>query len=139
MKVFLITTLLTLVFSAPCYAGSCADTQSAANKAMQERNGQVKDSHNTMMPDPEDTRGPFSDCLSSINSIGDAFSLGISLPSMDQIIGSMCRQVDALIQDKMNDVLSEVKSSIPDIGGNNPFQVAGSASGISHAIIGKLK
>jgi hypothetical protein len=47
--------------------------------------------------------------------------------------------MDSLIQEKINDVLSEAKSSIPDIGGNNPFQVGGSASGISQAIIGKLK
>jgi hypothetical protein len=138
MKILLIAALLTLL-AAPAFAASCSDTQNAANNAMKERNAKVRDSHNTMMPDPEDTRGPFSDCLGSVNSIGDAFTLGVSLPGMDQIVESMCRQVDALIQDKMNDVLSEAKSSIPDIGGNNPFQVSGSASGISHSIIGKLK
>ncbi|MDR2820411.1 MAG: hypothetical protein LBB60_07780 [Desulfovibrio sp.] len=138
MKTLILAVLLCLV-AAPCFAGSCGDTQSAANSAIKERNGMVKDSHNTMMPDPEDTRGPLADCLGSIGSIGDAFSLGVSFPSMDQIVASMCRQVDSLIQDKMNDVLNEAKSSVPDIGGNNPFQVTGSASGISSSIIRKLK
>ena len=138
MKTLLLTIILTLCAS-PCYAGSCGDTQSAANKAMRERNAQVKESHNTTMPDPEDTRGPLADCLGSIGSIGDAFTLGVSFPSMDQIVASMCRQVDSLIQEKIDDVLSEAKSSIPDIGQYNPFQVGGSASGISHAIILHLK
>jgi hypothetical protein len=51
----------------------------------------------------------------------------------------MCRQVDSLIQSKIQEVISEAKSSVPHIGGYNPFQVGGSASGISHAIIEKLK
>jgi hypothetical protein len=138
MKTLLLTVIITL-FAAPCYAGSCADTQDAANKAMRERNEQVKESHNTTMPDPEETRGPLADCLGSVGSLGDAFTLGVSIPSMDQIVESMCGQVDSMIQDKMQEVLSEVKSSIPDIGQYNPFQVGGSASGISQSIIGKLK
>lgn len=138
MKTLILTIALCL-FAAPCFAGSCGDTQSAANAAIKDRNGLVKDSHNVMMPDPEDTRGPLSDCLGSINSIGDVFTLGVSFPSMDQIVASMCRQVDSLIQNKMDEVLNEVKSSVPGIGGNNPFQVTGSASGISSSIIRKLK
>jgi hypothetical protein len=127
------------VFAAPCSAASCGVTQNAAHQAMRDRNALVKESHHTTMPDPEETRGPLADCLGSIGSIGDAFTLGVSFPSMDQIVESMCRQVDSLLQDKINDVLSEAKSSIPDIGQYNPFQVGGSASGISHSIIGKLK
>ena len=131
--------VLLISCSSPCLAGSCEDSKNAANTAIKERNERVKDSHNVMMPDPEETRGPLSDCLGSISNIGDAFTLGISIPSMDQIVESMCRQVDSMIQDKMNDVLSELKSSIPDIGGNNPFQVSGSASSISSSVMNKIK
>lgn len=138
-KILLITMLLLIAFAAPCYAGSCGDTQSAANAAIKERNTRVKDSHNVMMPDPEETRGPLSDCLGSIGKIGDIFTLGISFPSMDQIVASMCRQVDSMIQSKMNEALSEVKSSISEIGGNNPFQVSGSASSISSSVMKKIK
>jgi hypothetical protein len=138
MKVLLVTFLLMLCAS-PCFAGSCPDAQNAANAAIQSRNAKVAEGYNTTMPDPEDTRGPFADCLSSIGSLGDAFNLGIAFPSMDQVVGSMCRQVDSLIQSKIQDVLSKAKSSVPDIGGYNPFQVGGSASSISSAIIGKLK
>ena len=60
-----------------------------------------------------------------INSIGDAFNLGVKIPSMDQLIEGMCKQVDSMIQEKMNQVLSVVRSSVPSIGQNNPFQVSG--------------
>jgi hypothetical protein len=139
MKTVLFTCIFVLLAATPCFAGSCPDAQNAANIAMQERNARFTETYNITMPDPEDTRGAFANCLSSIASIGDAFTLGISFPSMDQIVGSMCRQVDSLIQSKIQEVISEAKSSVPHIGGYNPFQVGGSASGISHAIIEKLK
>jgi hypothetical protein len=135
----LLPVVIVMLYAPPCFAGSCPDAQSAADKAVRERNGKVKESANTMMPDPEETRGPLADCLGSIGNIGDAFTLGVSLPGMDQIVDGMCKQVDSLIQDKMNEVLSEVKSSIPDIGGNNPFQVSGSGKDLVGAITGKLK
>ncbi|MDR2051672.1 MAG: hypothetical protein LBQ63_07885 [Deltaproteobacteria bacterium] len=138
MKTLILAVLLTIC-AAPALVGSCGDTQNAANAAMKERNAQVKDSHNVMMPDPEEDRGPLSDCLGSIGSIGDIFSLGVSFPSMDQIVAGMCKQVDSLIQNKMDEVLSEVKSSIPDIGGNNPFQVSGSGKDLAISLTGKLK
>lgn len=106
---------------------------------MKERNTRVKETHNTTMPDPEEDRGPLSNCLGSIASIGDAFSLGVTIPSMDSIINGMCRQVDSMIQSKMNEVLSEARSSVTAIGKNNPFQVSGSVSDVAGSLIRKLK
>ena len=138
MKTLLLTLLL--VFTAvPCFAGSCSDTQSAATNAIRERNAKVKEAQNTTMPDPEEDRGALSSCLDSVSSIGDAFSLGVSLPSMDQIISGMCNRVNSEIQSKMNEALNEARSSIGGIGQNNPFQVSGSSSGIVSGIIGKIK
>ena len=138
MRTLLLT--LTLVFcAAPSFAGSCGDTQSAASNAIKERNSAVRESHNTTMPDPEEDRGPLAGCLGSIASIGDAFSLGVTIPSMDSIINGMCRQVDSMIQSKMNEVLSEARSSVTAIGKNNPFQVSGSGSDVAGSLIRKLK
>ena len=138
MRTLLLT--LTLVFcAAPSFAGSCGDTQSAASNAIKERNSAVRESHNTTMPDPEEDRGALSSCLDSVASLGDVFSLGVSLPSMDQIISGMCNRVNSEIQSKMNEALSEARSSIGGIGQNNPFQVSGSSSGIVSGIIGKIK
>ena len=135
----LLLTLSLVLCAAPSFAGSCSDTQSAASNAIKERNSAVRESHNTTMPDPEEDRGALSSCLDSVSSIGDAFSLGVSLPSMDQIISGMCNRVNSEIQSKMNEALSEARSSIGGIGENNPFQVSGSSSGIVSGIIGKIK
>jgi len=138
MKTLCLTLALVLC-AAPSFAGSCSDTQSAASNAIKERNSAVRESHNTTMPDPEEDRGALSSCLDSVASIGDAFSLGVSLPSMDQIISGMCNRVNSELQSKMNEALSEARSSIGGIGQNNPFQVSGSSSGIVSGIIGKIK
>ena len=138
MKTLLLSLMLLFV-AAPCLAAPCGDTQNAATTAIKERNARVKETHNTTMPDPEEDRGPLSNCLGSIASIGDAFSLGVSIPSMDSIINGMCRQVDSMIQSKMNEVLSEARSSIAQIGRNNPFQVSGSGSDVAGSLIRKLK
>ncbi len=138
MKTLLLTLMLMLV-AAPCFASPCDDTQNAATGAIKERNARVKETHNTTMPDPEEDRGPLSNCLGSIASIGDAFSLGVTIPSMDSIVNGMCRQVDSMIQTKMNEVLSEARSSIAAIGRNNPFQVSGSGSDVAGSLIRKLK
>ena len=135
----LLLTLSLVLCAAPSFAGSCSDTQSAASNAIKERNSAVRESHNTTMPDPEEDRGALSSCLDSVSSIGDAFSLGVSLPSMDQIISGMCNRVNSEIQSKMNEALSEARSSIGGIGQNNPFQVSGSSSGSVSGIIGKIK
>ena len=135
----LLLTLSLVLCAAPSFAGSCSDTQSAASNAIKERNSAVRESHNTTMPDPEEDRGALSSCLDSVASIGDAFSMGVSLPSMDQIISGMCNRVNSEIQSKMNEALSEARSSIGGIGQNNPFQVSGSSSGIVSGIIGKIK
>lgn len=58
---------------------------------------------------------------------------------MDQIIAGMCRQVDSLIQSKMNEALSEARSTVNGIGQNNPFQVSGSGSDVAGSLIRKLK
>ena len=138
MKILCVTLILVLC-AVPSFAGSCSDTQSAASTAIKERNAVVKEIHNTTMPDPEDDRGALSSCLDSVANLGDAFSLGVSLPSMDQIISGMCNRVNSEIQSKMNEALSETRSSVGGIGQNNPFQVSGSSSGIVSGIIGKIK
>jgi len=131
--------VLLLLLATPCFAAPCDDTQSMANAAMRDRNAYAKGAINTTMPDPEAGRGAFSNCLNSIGTIGNIFTLGISFPSMDQIIAGMCRQVDSMIQDKINDVLGDVRSSVNEIGRNNPFQVSVGGHNIGPRISGRLR
>ncbi|MBQ3060202.1 MAG: hypothetical protein IJD16_07835 [Desulfovibrio sp.] len=122
---YIIATILCLTCSVTCFAGTCQDMQDVVGRAVQERNGRVTDIYNVMMADPESERGMLSDCLSTVNNLGDAFSLGVSLPDMTQIIEGMCSQVDSLIQQKINDTHNQVLDTVNSIGGNNVFKVYG--------------
>jgi len=139
MKILIICSLCLLCLTSPSYASSCSDTQNAASTAIKERNEVATGGINTTMPDPEETRGPFTNCLSSINNIGAAFTLGITLPSLDMIIEGLCNQVDSLIQQKIHEVMSQVRSTVSEIGRNNPFQVSGGGHNIGLNLSVKLK
>ena len=130
--------LLLLTWALPCHA-DCPDAQSAASAAMRERNAKVRETLNTTTPDPEETRGDLSSCLGGISSLGDAFSMGITLPSMDDIMNQMCRQVEGLLQSKLDEALGEARSTISEIGKNNPFKVNGSGADIAGALTQKIK
>ncbi len=41
------------------------------------------------MPDPESEREGLSQCLGTINAIGDVFTLGVSLPDFEDVISGM--------------------------------------------------
>ena len=131
--------MLLTVFATPCFAGSCQDTQEAVSAAILERSGRVTNSHNVLIPDPESDRGPLSNCLSVINNIGGAFSLGVTLPSMDQIVAGLCNQVDSMIQQKINEAHNQVLSTVNDIGGNNLYKVYGTSGNYVIKIKDKIK
>lgn len=131
--------ILCMVWVAPSFASSCQDMQDAVSGAIQERNGRVSNSHDVLMPDPETERDALSGCLGSVNAIGDAFSLGVSLPSMDQIVAGMCKQVDSYINQKINDAHNQVLNTVNGIGGNNPFRVYGTGGEYVVKITGKLQ
>ena len=136
--IFAVIMLLT-VFATPCFAGSCQDTQEAVSAAILERSGRVSDSHNVLLPDPESERGPLSNCLSVINHIGDGFTLGVNLPSMDQIITGLCNQVDSMIQQKINEAHNQVLSTVNQLGGNNLYKVYGTGGNYVIKIKDKIK
>ena len=136
---YIVMFLLCMVLAAPCFAGSCQDMQDAVSGAMWERNGRVSGTHDVLMPDPETERDALSGCLGSVNAIGDAFSLGVTLPSMDQIVAGMCSQVDSLIQQKINDAHNQVLNAVNGLGGYNPFKVYGTGGDYVVKITGKLK
>ena len=136
--IFAVIMLLT-VLATPCFAGSCQDTQEAVSAAILERSGRVSDSHNVLLPDPESERGPLSNCLSVINHIGDGFTLGVNLPSMDQIITGLCNQVDSMIQQKINEAHNQVLSTVNQLGGNNLYKVYGTGGNYVIKIKDKIK
>lgn len=136
---YIVTFLLCMALAAPCFAASCQDMRDAVGGAIRERNGRVSDSHDILMPDPETERDALSGCLGSVNAIGDAFSLGVTLPSMDQIVAGLCSQVDSFIQQKINDAHNQVLNTVNGIGGYNPFKVYGTGGDYVVKITGKLQ
>lgn len=136
---YIVTFLLCMILVTPCFAGSCQDMQDAVGGAMRERNGRVSNTHDVLMPDPETERDALSGCLGSVNAIGDAFSLGVTLPSMDQIVAGMCSQVDSFIQQKINDAHNQVLNTVNGIGGYNPFKVYGTGGDYVVKMTGKLQ
>lgn len=122
---YIIAFILCLTWVMPGFAASCQDMQDVVGSAVQERNGRIRQSYNILMPDPESERELLSACLSAVNSIGDAFSLGVTLPGMDQIVNGMCSQVNSLIQEKINEAHSELLNTINRIGSGNLFRVHG--------------
>ena len=134
-----IVLLLCMTLATPCLASSCQDMQDAVSSAIQERNGKVSDTHDTLMPDPETERGALSGCLGSVNSLGNSFSLGVTLPGMDQIVAGICNQVDSYIRQKINDAHNQVLNTVNDLGSNNPFKVYGTSGDYLVRLKGKLK
>ncbi|MDL2268235.1 hypothetical protein LJC46_09700, partial [Desulfovibrio sp. OttesenSCG-928-G15] len=122
-----------------CLAASCQDTQEAVSVVIQERNGRVTDTHDILIPDPETERGPLSNCLSVINGIGDGFSLGVTLPSMDKIIEGLCNQVDSMIKQKINEAHNKVLSTVNGFGGSNLYKVYGTGGDFIIKIKDKIK
>lgn len=122
---YLLVCVLCLTWCLPCHASSCRDMQDSVATAIQHRTARTTSIYNTMIPDPESEREVLSGCLDTVNTIGDAFTLGISLPGMDQILQGMCDQVDSLIQEKIDQAHNKVLSSIDRIGDTNVFKVYG--------------
>lgn len=138
MKPLFILSLL-LLLASPCLAGSCPDIQESANGAIQARNNRVTQSHNTTMPDPEEQRESLSECLKSIQALGESFTLGITLPGIDEVVSGMCGAVDSFISQKIDEVQNQVLNEINNIGGGNLLKVYGTGSDRIVQLKGKIK
>lgn len=131
--------LFCVLIANPVLAASCPDLQESANTAAQARNGRVAETHNTMMPDPEEERDGLSQCLNTIHMLGEPFTLGVQLPGLEDVISGVCKQVDSFLQQKINEVHNQVLNAIDDVGGNNPLKVYGTGEDIVVQLKGKLK
>lgn len=139
MMKYITLLLMCLLISTTAFAGSCQDVQEAAGNAMRQRSGKVSEVQDVLVPDPETGREGLSSCLSTINALGDAFSLGVTLPDMEQIMGGICSQVDSFIQQKINEVHNQILNEVNNLGGNNIFKVYGTGGEYVAKLKGKLK
>lgn len=131
---------LSVVITSPCFASnSCPDLQEAVASIIKKRHNNVTSILNISIPDPEEVRGEIASCLGSISSLGNAFSLGVSVPSMDSVITNICGQVDSMMQSKINDAHNQVLNDLNALGGNNPFKVYGTGGDYVLKLKNKLK
>ncbi len=129
-----------LMLPSPCLAASCEDIECAAKTAAQARHAHTQSVLNTVIPAPEEQRSSLSSCLDSLNSIGDSYAMGVSVPSIDQVFESICRECNSYIDSKIQSVTASIENEIEGVlGTSHPFQVGMSASDISHALTRKLK
>ncbi len=139
MKITL-TFCLFIIMTTACFASEgCPDVHNSVATALEERNANTTSTFNTAMPDPEESRDALAGCLGNISSLGDAFSLGVSIPSMDSIVNNLCSSVNSMLQAKINSVHNQVINNINDIGGNNPFKVYGTGGEYVVRLKGKLQ
>ena len=136
----LLAIIVSLMLPSLCLAASCEDIECAAKAAAQARHAHTQSVLNTVIPAPEDNRSSLSSCLDSLNAIGDSYAMGISIPSMDQVFESICRECNSYIDNKIQSVTASIENEIEGaLGTSHPFQVGMSASDISHALTRKLK
>ena len=120
------TALLLILCLVHPFCGVLSGICDAVGSAMQQRNGRVSDTHNTMIPDPESERDALSGCLGSINALGDAFSLDVA--GHDQIV------VECAIRLRYSAAVT-IRAS----AGNNPFKVYGTGGDYVVKLKEKLK
>ncbi len=111
MKKVVILLLCSFLFSFPCFAEEtpCDDVIEATKEAASNRNSQVQEVLDVGMPNPGDYRWEIAGCLDVIAKTGDIFSMGVTIPSMDDIITGLCKEASRQINDVVNDTLGNVK------------------------------
>lgn len=120
--------LILLIANPAISASSCPET-GAAQTALSERNSMISGVFESV-PNPEDDRELIAGCIESINAIGNSFSLGVSFPSLDNLIGKMCEMVNSYIQSKISEAMNKVK--VPSsFGSGKLYQVDVSPDEIS--------
>lgn len=122
-KVFIIFVFFFFV-STSFASEPCADVKSVADAAIKERNSHVKENYNAIISDPDENRDSLLNCLGSINSIGDMFSMGVTIPNLDSLLDKACNSAEYAIQSKINESMALLEQNATEnLGGVNPFSV----------------
>ena len=114
----------------------CPEMQ-ATELAIKVRQSRTEAVYNTLIDDPEDDRGILGGCIESINVLGDAYSMGVKLPGMDQIIASLCAALNPKIREKLRKIEGLVDN--PDFGFIDPFNVNADPDQIADELLRELK
>lgn len=133
-KFYIVALFSLLCLPISAFAAGCPET-SIHEAAKANRNAYIKELYDTAIQNPEDTRSQ-SACLSSIESIGDIFSFGVSLPSVDELIGQICAQVDSILQEQINGAINLATTTVQEA---SSFEVVANPQDMVSDLINSLK
>lgn len=133
-KFFIMVAFSFLLVNSAYASTNCPET-SVHEAVKKSRNEYMKDVYNDAILDPEETR-KLSDCLSGIEAMGDIFSMGVSLPSVDSIFDKLCGKMDSELQKTINNTMDKVTTPLE---ANPVFDVVGNPDYMVNNIINNLK
>lgn len=121
-------------------AEPCQDLKAVVDEAIKARNAQVKATYNAAIIDPAEDRSSLLSCLGSINSLGNMFSMGVTLPNFQSLLDKVCNSIDSAIQNKINEAMAQLEqTATQNLGGINPFHVNIDGESIVDDLIGKIR
>ncbi len=107
MKKIILCLFALLFLQNQALAGNCPE-DSVVEEIKKAQTDFITEIYDTAVGNPSDSR-EFANCLSSIEDIGDIFSMGISLPSMDDILDKVCDELDHQLKNAINEAKDKVK------------------------------
>lgn len=122
--VFSIFFVFLIMATASFAQNSCSDIKTVADVAIKNQNALVKANYNATIIDPAADRDSLLSCLSSINALGNMFTMNVHLPSFQSLLNKVCNKVDSEIQNKINEAMWQLEQTGTEhLGGINPFHV----------------
>ena len=115
MRKLAVLLLMAMALASPVRAEEtqpCDDMATAGSGAARKRNNMVKETLNAAIADPDEARDPLANCLSIVHALGDAYSMGVKLPSLEEIIAALCEYADAEVNDKITNALRRSEMAI---------------------------
>ncbi len=138
MKYFFISLLIICVTSI-AFAENCPEID-LVRETIDRRNNAAQELYDDMMPDPRETIELLNGCLQIVNNLGAGFSLGVVLPSLDEILQSLCEVASDTINDKINGVLNSMKEELTgQFGFDSNFVINIDPDDISSELLSKIK
>lgn len=118
----------------------CGDVAAAAEAAAKARNDNAWDALDRNIPAPEEGRDGVIGCLDVLGGLADAFSMGVVIPGLEEIIGTMCAEANSYINQKIRKGMREVEHRIQkEFGSSAPFQVNANPGDLAGSLTGRLR
>ncbi len=138
MKKILLMFLLSLCLQTKAFAGKCPE-DSIVEEAKKAHADFITEIYDVAVGSPSDSRN-LSACLGSIEELGNIFSMGVSLPSFDDVLDKVCDEADSYLQNSINEAKNKLNEMKDEVLEQNPtFSVVLSPDKVVNDLLGRLK